>query len=121
MKWTIVKFRDNGQYGFSLVELFAVLVILGLLAILVLPRVVVGTDVAKHQTCSHNRAEINITVERYKLHTGNWPAHDLSDIAGDANYFPDGLPTCPVSGAAYRLDALTHRVVGHTGASDHNP
>jgi len=120
MECASIKFRGQCRWGFSLVELFALLVILGVVAILVLPRVIISSDVAKQKTCSHNRAEINITVERYKLHTGNWPASDLSDIAGDANYFPDGLPTCPVSGAAYRLDASTHRVVGHIGG-DHNP
>jgi hypothetical protein len=32
-----------------------------------------------------------------------------------------GLPTCPVSGQAYRLDPVTHRVVGHASNGDHNP
>jgi hypothetical protein len=45
----------------------------------------------------------------------------LSDIGADPDYFPDGLPTCPSTGAAYRLDPVTHRVVGHAGVGDHNP
>lgn len=102
-------------------ELLAVVTILGVIAALVLPRVISNTDVAKQKTCFHNRAEINISVEQYYLHTGNWPANDLSDIASDLDYFPDGLPTCPQSGAAYRLDPATHRVVGHAGAGDHTP
>jgi type II secretory pathway pseudopilin PulG len=102
-------------------ELLAVVVILGLIATLVLPRVISGTDVAKDKACYHNRAEINITVERYYLHTGNWPATNLSDIGTDPEYFPDGLPTCPVSGAAYRIDGTTHRVVGHATSADHSP
>ena len=71
--------------------------------------------------CLHNRAEINITVEQYYMHTGVWPADDLSDIGADVDYFPDGLPTCPVSGQPYRLDPVTHRVVGHDGRGNHNP
>jgi len=51
---------------------------------------------------------------------GAWPANDLSDIGADSNYFPDGTPTCPVSGQPYRLDPTTHRVIGHT-AGDHSP
>jgi type II secretory pathway pseudopilin PulG len=102
-------------------ELLAVVTILGVIAALVLPRVISGTDVAKEKTCYHNRAEINITVEQYNLHTGNWPANNLSDIGADPSYFPDGLPTCPVSGAPYRIDGTTRRVVGHTGVGDHNP
>jgi len=107
--------------AFSLLELLSVVVILGVIAALILPRVIGGTEIAREKTCLHNRAEINIAVERYYLHTGSWPATDLSDIGTDLNYFPDGLPTCPMSGAEYRIDATTRRVVGHTGSGDHNP
>jgi prepilin-type N-terminal cleavage/methylation domain-containing protein len=113
--------RTRIRAAFTFLELLAVVTILGLIAALVLPRVISGSDVAKDKSCYHNRAEINITVERYYLHTGNWPASDLSDIGADQDYFPDGLPTCPVSGAAYRIDGSTHRVVGHTNSADHNP
>ena len=102
-------------------ELIAVVTILGIIAALVLPRVIKNTDVTKETTCHHNRAEINITVERYYLHNSTWPANDLSDIGSDDDYFPDGLPTCPVSGEAYRLDPATHRVIGHAGSNDHSP
>ncbi len=105
----------------SLLELFAVVTILGIIAALIAPRVMVGTDRAKEKSCHHTRAEINITVERYYLHTGTWPANDLSDIAADPNYFPEGIPSCPVTGEAYRLESTTHRVVGHAGAADHSP
>lgn len=107
--------------AFSLVELLAVVAILGILAALIVPRVSSGTDSAKTKTCTHNRTEINITVEQYYLHTGNWPASDLSDIAADPNYFPEGLSTCPVTGVHYRIDPVTHRVVGHAGSNDHSP
>ena len=102
-------------------ELIAVVTILGIIAAIIVPRVNQGNDLAKDKACMHNRAEINITVERYYLHNNTWPANDLSDIGNDMDYFPDGLPTCPVSGAAYRLDATTHRVVGHAGSGDHTP
>jgi hypothetical protein len=44
---------------------------------------------------------------------GTWPAADLSAIGADANYFPEGLPTCPVDGAVYTIDT-NGAVVGHT-------
>jgi general secretion pathway protein G len=116
-----MSYRRQQHAAFSLMELLAVVIILGLLAALILPRVTTSNDVAKEKTCLHNRTEINITVERYYLHTGTWPASDLSDIGADVNYFPDGLPTCPVTGAAYRIDPATHRVVGHAAGGDHNP
>jgi general secretion pathway protein G len=117
----VMKRSAINRAAFSLMELIAVVVILGILAALVLPRVNVSTDVSKETTCRHNRAEINVTVERYYLHTGGWPANDLSDIGADLDYFPGGLPVCPASGAAYRLDPATHRVVGHAGPGDHSP
>jgi len=102
-------------------ELLAVVVILGVIAALVIPRLISGGDKAKEKTCLHNRAELNISVERYYMHNGAWPADDLSDVAGDADYFPQGITTCPVSGAAYRLDPTTHRVLGHDGPGNHSP
>jgi prepilin-type N-terminal cleavage/methylation domain-containing protein len=116
-----MKRLGSAPAAFSLLELLAVVTILGVIAALVLPRVIGGADFAREKTCLHNRAENNIAVERYYLHTGTWPATDLSDIGADSDYFPDGLPTCPMSGAAYRIDAATRRVVGHTGSGDHNP
>jgi general secretion pathway protein G len=107
--------------AFSLLEMLAVVAILGIIAALIVPRFLGSTDATKQATCHHSRAEINIAVEQYYLHTGGWPANDLSDIATDVNYFPNGIPACPVSGEPYRLDPTTHRVVGHAGASDHSP
>jgi prepilin-type N-terminal cleavage/methylation domain-containing protein len=107
--------------AFSLIELLAVVTILGIIAAVIVPRLHIGGDRAKEKTCLHNRSEINITVERYYLHNNAWPLNDLSDIAADTDYFPSGLPTCPSSGAAYRLDPTTHRVLGHTGPGTHTP
>ena len=114
-------YHSKTQAAFSLLELLAVVAILGIIAALIVPRVTSGTDTAKVKTCVHNRTEINITVEQYHVQTGNWPANDLSDIAADPNYFPERVHTCPVTGMPYRLDPASHRVIGHGGASDHTP
>jgi prepilin-type N-terminal cleavage/methylation domain-containing protein len=113
-------FRST-RAAFSLMELLAVVVILGIIAALIVPRVTSGTDQAKDKACEHNRTEINITVEQFYLHNAAWPANNLSDVAVDPNYFPDGLPTCPVTGQPYRLDPTTHRVIGHDSSSNHSP
>ena len=54
-------------------------------------------------------SEINAAVERWYFEKGTWPKTDLSDIGADSNYFPQGIPTNPVSGAAYALNATTKR------------
>ena len=102
------------RIGFSLLELMSVVIIIGIIATLVIYRIAPNTDLAKSQSCAHNRSEINSAVERWYIGRNTWPALDLSDLAADPNYFPEGIPVCPVTGAAYQLNATTHRVNGHT-------
>lgn len=96
--------------GFSLMELLAVVTILGIIAAIIVPRVAVSSDTAKAKVNSHNKATINAAVERWYIEKGTWPANNLSDIGADVNYFPDGVPTNPTNAAAYTLNATTHRV-----------
>ena len=105
--------RKKQAGGFSLLELLIVVVILGVLAAVVVPRFLVSAADAKKNSCKQNVASINTQVERYYFEKGVWPAVDLSDIAGDSDFFPDGIPVCPVDGTAYTLDATSHRVTGH--------
>lgn len=96
--------------GFSLMELLAVVTILGIIAAIIVPRVAVSSDTAKAKVNSHNKATINAAVERWYIEKSTWPANNLSDIGADTNYFPDGLPTNPTNNTAYSLNATTHRV-----------
>src|SRR5215471_13540684 len=100
----------NKRSGFSLMELLAVVTILGIIAAIIVPRVAVSSDTAKSKVNSHDKATINEAVERWYVEKGTWPANNLSDIGADINYFPDGVPTNPVDGSAYTLNATTHRV-----------
>ena len=101
--------RLIGRRGFSLLELLAVVTILGIIAVVVIPRISVSSTTAKTNAHNQNKSEINSAVERWYFSTGTWPANDLSDIGADSNYFPNGLPTNPVDGSAYSLNAATHR------------
>ena len=97
--------------GFSLLELLAVVTILGIIAVVVIPRITMSATTARQNADLQNRAEINSAVERWFFTNGSWPANDLSDIGADANYFPEGIPTNPVTPATpYTLDATSHRV-----------
>jgi prepilin-type N-terminal cleavage/methylation domain-containing protein len=96
--------------GFSLMELLAVVTILGIIAALIVPRVTVSGDTAKAKVHAHNRGTINAAVERWYVEKGTWPADNLSDIGADGNYFPEGVPTNPTDGSAYTLNPATHRV-----------
>lgn len=101
---------NHQKRGFSLLELLAVVTILGIIAAIIVPRVTVSSATAKQKVRDHHKATINAAVERYYVDTNTWPANDLSDLGVNANYFPDGLPVNPVDGSAYTLNATTHRV-----------
>ncbi len=103
--------KSNKKGGFSLLELLAVVTILGIIAAIIVPRVTVSSDNAKTKVAAHHKATINAAVERYYVNEGSWPADDLTDIGADVDYFPDGIPTNPVSGSAYALNTTTHRVL----------
>ena len=103
-------YKNSKRSGFSLMELLAVVTILGIIAAIIVPRVTVSSDTAKAKVNSHNKATINAAVERWYIEKGTWPANNLSNIGADVNYFPDGLPTNPVNNSAYTLNAVTHRV-----------
>ena len=95
----------RGKKGFSLVELMIVVLILGALAAIAIPRIVGGSATAKANACATNIDLLNSQLELYNANTGGYPAN-LSTLTGNTAYFPDGAPVCPVTGLPYP-DALT--------------
>jgi len=94
--------------GFTLIELLIVVVILGVLAVIVIPRITTSTTTAKARICKTNIDVINTQIEMWYADHGSYP-DDLSDITEDPNYFLKGAPECPEEGT-YLMDADTHRV-----------
>jgi len=107
--------KKHRRSGFSLLELLAVVVILGIIALVIVPRINFSSTTARENACFQNKAEINAAVERYYFENGSLPGA-LADI-NTATYFPDGIPNCPRSGNAYTLSGATGRVVGHTAGA----
>ena len=106
----MIKYKNGRRAGFSLMELLAVVTILGIIAAIIVPRVTVSNDTAKTKVNTHNKATINAAVERWYIEKGTWPANNLSDIGADVNYFPDGLPKNPINNSSYTLNPTTRRV-----------
>ena len=103
--------------GFTLLELIAVVVILGIIAGVVTARLSGNSFDCKSNACYVNKTDIEVQAELWYRNKGSWPAEDLSDIGADIAYFPEGLRLCPVDGTGYVLDGATNEVTGHEHAS----
>lgn len=71
--------RKSKEFGFNLIELLVVLVILGLLAGLVTPAVVGYMDGAKHKATALRITKLKSSIARYMLDTGSLPT-TLNDL-----------------------------------------
>jgi len=103
--------------GFTLLELLLVITLIGALVLVSITRIAESSVSAKEKTCYHHRAQISSALERYIATTGNLPTA-LSDVDTD-DYFPGGIPTCPVTGSTYSLNTTTHRIESHTNSGNH--
>jgi len=104
-----MKFRK----GFTLIELLIVILILGALAAIAIPRITQSADTAKKNACLTNIDLINSQVELWAARNdGSYP-DDITVICSDPNYFPDNTPLCPfttpyVLGSNHRVITTTH-------------
>lgn len=108
--------RKHRSKGFTLVELLLVVVILGLLAAVAIPRLAHSGGDAKKNACKSNIALINSQIELYAVNNdGTYPADQAAfgtAVINNVDVFPDGTPTCPY-GTAYTYDATSKRVEPH--------
>jgi general secretion pathway protein G len=91
------KKRKRGvRYGFTMVELMAMLIIIGLLATLVVTKVAVQIDKARVTTTKANLKSLHEQVVQFKNDTGRYPTEEeglmaLIEPPGDImNYQPGG-------------------------------
>ena len=106
--------KSQQNRAFSLMELMAVIAILGILAAVIVPGMSANQDKGKKSTCYANKGDIELQVKLWKRNKSSYPAANLSDIGADTSYFPGSLPVCPVDGTAYTINTTTGRVIGHT-------
>ena len=88
--------KRNVRKGFTMVELMAVLIILGLLAAVVVRNFVGQTDRARVTTTKANLKLLHMSVNQFKMDTGRFPAEEeglviLIEPPSDAeNWQPGG-------------------------------
>jgi general secretion pathway protein G len=107
-------YKSFDRRGLSLMELTAVVAILGVLAMLIVPRLAGHQQGAKKAACYATQGEIELQVQLWRRNTGSLPTANLSNIGADAAYFPTGVSVCPVDGSTYTIDTTTGLVIGHT-------
>lgn len=96
--------------GVTLIELLIVVLILGALAAIAIPRLSQSADTAKKNGCFTNLDIINSQIELYAAdNNGTYPAN-LEVITDSTAYFPDGAPQCPVTDANYPDTLVNNRV-----------
>jgi general secretion pathway protein G len=104
--------KPHHRTAFSLTELMAVIAMIAAVAVIIVVRATAGAASSKSAACGAIKGDIEIQAEIWRHNTGSWPTTNLSNIGGDVNYFPAGVPLCPVDGTTYTIDS-SGRVVGH--------
>jgi prepilin-type N-terminal cleavage/methylation domain-containing protein len=97
----MLKLLRKDQKGFTLLEIMLVVLIIGIIALLALPRLLVTREDAWLNTCQGNMQAIQTQLEVFRWDTGAYPP-DLATL-DVPRYWPGGkaFPTCPEDGDAY--------------------
>ena len=103
--------------GVTLVELLIVVLIVGALAYIAVPRILGGATDAKTNSCLTNIGMINTGMELYRANEDTYPS--LAVLFADDDYFPDGTPVCAfaipyvLTTDSNRIEAGDHNDTGH--------
>jgi type II secretion system protein G len=109
----------RNRKGLTLIELLIVVIILGALAAIAIPRITTSATTAKTNACKTNVDTLNTAIEMWKMDKGTYPG-SVAILVADPNYFPDNAPVCPYSDGTtfpYVL-GTNNRVTSHGHAAN---
>ncbi len=99
------------EKALTLIELLIIVLIIGALSAIAIPRIATSAGRARRNVCMANVDALNTQIELYMAQEGV-SSPDLSEVTGNGDYFPEGARTCPY-GSAYVMNGTTYRVEEH--------
>lgn len=103
--------KIKNEFGFSLIEMMIVLLIISVLILIAIPNVTKHSESIDNKGCSAYVAMVQGQVEAFKMDTHKYPT-DLETLVHD-DYFPE-LPVCP-DGTGLNIEKGKVRAVGEKG------
>jgi prepilin-type N-terminal cleavage/methylation domain-containing protein len=113
----------NSQSGFTLVELMAMIAIIGLLATIAIPGFVRARQASQTSACINNLRIIEAAKQQWASETAqqNKTPSITFDLVSCLDRNGSAMPNCPLGGAGYNIGALSAvPVCINYNASSHN-